>query len=60
MFGRNTPSFMLHSGICFYLKLMAEESRALGLDYVPHLAKIVVIPNNTAIIFKMFKASTKH
>lgn len=60
MLGRNTPSFMLHSGIFFYIKIMEEERSALWPDYVPHIGKMVVIRNNTAIIFKMFKASTKH
>lgn len=60
MLGRNTPSFMLHSGIFFYLKLMAKESSALGRDYVSHIAKMVVKYNSTAIIFKLFKASIKH
>lgn len=60
MLGRNTPSFMLHPGIFFYLKLMAKESSALRPDYVPHIAKMVVIPNDIAIILKMLKASTKH
>lgn len=59
MLGRNRPSFMPHSGKFFYVKLMAEESRVLGSDYVPHIAKMVVIPNNIAIIFKTFKASTR-
>lgn len=60
MLGRNTPSVMLHSGIFFYIKIMAEERSALWPDYVSYIGKMAVIPNNTAIFFKMFKASTKH